>query len=281
MLTYVDVSHSDDDREDHPDVVAGFEALGFERVGRVLSQPAMPFEELAASFAEPDASAFMAHTTVPTPVLRSPGGDAFVDVSWFWDGPSVRLRTRLLDGSLAETLLRWVRQPEPRPGAATLGQRLLGDTDARMTLGNDPAGGRSIRVIPDPSPAALAAEHERHVREYAAARQARPARHEELHQWMSIAEEAYAAELDTVKLAVADRLTPIGFIRVAHAVAWLLCVVLVGGVGAVRADERLVWIAVGAGILGAASILGVERLARSLGHGAGRTDGPVHDDQLG
>lgn len=194
MIEYVDATHDPDDRVDYPEIVRVFLDLGFEQVGRVLAQPVHGSMEDAAAMWGDMADETLEHMTVPTPVLRSPDRTAFAEVSWFFGSPSVRIRTRLQDGSMAETLRRWDRPPPVVPAMAEFWKAV--DTDREMTKAHNPRGGRSILVVPDATPPVLWDRHRRHVWEYAAARSTEPMPHEDLddHLAMSRAGFEHAAE---------------------------------------------------------------------------------------
>ena len=100
------------DEVHHPGVVAELEALGFERVGRLGMdlEPAV-WQEMLAEYSPSDADVMAAAERVPAVVLVSPDGDAYVDVDWFWGGPSVRFRTELTNHRVLETQLQWRELP--------------------------------------------------------------------------------------------------------------------------------------------------------------------------
>lgn len=178
VIEYVDVTNDPDDRVDYPEIVRVFLDLGFEQVGRVLARPVDgTFEEMAAGYGYL-ADEALEHMTVPTPVLRSPDGTAFAEVSWFFGSPSVRIRTRLRDGSMAETLRRWDNPPPVISEMAEFWKAI--DIDRQMSRAHNPMGGRSILVVPDATATILWGEHRRHVWEYASARSTEPGRHETL-----------------------------------------------------------------------------------------------------
>lgn len=177
MLEYQDATDHPDHRVDYPEYVEGFEALGFERVGRVLAVLSEgSLEDLADGFGD-QAVEFIEHATIPTPILRSPDRAAFTEVSWFWDSPSVRIRTTLDDGSLVETLRRWEVPPPAGPMAEYW--RII-DIDQKMTASHNPTGGRSIEVVAECTPAQQWQRHSAHVARCAATRGAQPIDHADL-----------------------------------------------------------------------------------------------------
>ena len=178
MIEYVDVTNDPDDRVDYPEIVRVFLDLGFQQVGRVLARPTDgTLEEVAAGFGDL-ADETLEHMTVPTPVLRSPDGMAFAEVSWFFGSPSVRIRTRLEDGSMAETLRRWDSPPPVISAMAGFWKTI--DIDQEMSKAHNPRGGRSILVVPNATATILWDQHRQHVWEYASARSTEPVRHETL-----------------------------------------------------------------------------------------------------
>lgn len=189
LLQYVDASDSTDLRVDFPEVVDELEGLGFAPVGRVLLDVGL-FEakKIADDYLPEDHDAFLAHWDVPMPVLASPDGTAFADVSWWWGGPSVRIRTELTDGSMAETRRTWDNKPALPRLLRFLWRRY--DIEREMMRASVPPRGRSTRIRSGPDVAALWEAHEEHVADYGRSRGATPVRHEALETYLRIATQA-------------------------------------------------------------------------------------------
>ena len=97
----------------YPEVVAGFEALGFRRVGGLLADLTdAEVEDMVGRYA-PDVQAELRRSArIPETVLAAPDASAFLGVDWFYGQPSVRLRSLLVDGRLVETQRAWDRMPD-------------------------------------------------------------------------------------------------------------------------------------------------------------------------
>ncbi len=234
MLEYLDASDSPDERIDYPEYVRGFEQLGFDIIGRIIAVPTEGTnEELASGFGD-RASEFLEHMTIPTPVLRAPDRSAFVEVSWFWESPSIRIRTTLDDGSLVETLRRW---EVPPPTGPMSGYWRTADIDVTMTRQNNPAGGRSVEVIAECDPAEQWKHHRDHVARYAAQRNARPIDHWDLEgsiaQLRSTFEHSLAVERGYVRTwkPLVLGYAGIGFAAITVLVAWSFILSAKGGNG--------------------------------------------------
>ena len=143
---------------------------------------------MVASYRPEDRAAFLEHFDIPMPVLASRDGTAYADVSWWWGGPSVRIRTELSDGSLVETNRRWDNEPGlPRP------LRILWrpfNTDREMRRASVPAKGRSIEIRQGPDTAALWQAHRDHIARYSTHRGASAVSHRDLETYIRIATEA-------------------------------------------------------------------------------------------
>lgn len=115
MVTYFPAADATDEAPDelhYPEIVERLESLGFLRVGRIrLAVPPTDWQQLLASYLPPDAAALAAHERIPGTVLVAPDGDAYVDVDWFYDSPSIRFRTLLGDGTVVETQRAWDNDP--------------------------------------------------------------------------------------------------------------------------------------------------------------------------
>ncbi|HSV39843.1 MAG TPA: hypothetical protein VLI04_13885 [Nocardioidaceae bacterium] len=96
----------------YPELVAQLERLGFERVGRVrLDVPVEEWQQLLSQYTHHDAEVMVAHEAIPSVVLVAPEGDAYVEVDWFYDSPSIRFRTLLQDQTIVETQRAWNHDP--------------------------------------------------------------------------------------------------------------------------------------------------------------------------
>lgn len=176
MMDYQDATDHPDQRVDYPEIVCGFEDIGFSSVGRILAVPSDgTLEDLGAGWDDRSAI-FMEHATIPTPILRAPDRSTFVEVSWFWDSPAVRLRTTLQDGSLVETLRRWEVAPQRMQGEATKPVNI----DHTMTACHNPLGGRSVSVLAGSTPEQLWQHHQEHVARYSVSRRSFPTDHGDL-----------------------------------------------------------------------------------------------------
>jgi hypothetical protein len=169
LARLIDVTDSEDQRVDYPEIVEEFLDMGFTRLGRVVLVPAEGTHEDTAADYEPALEAkYLAHCDVPTPILRAPDGTAFVEVSWFWDGPSVRMRTELADGSAVETNRRWENPPGLPTQLTRYWKRF--DIDKDMIKRSAPHAGRSIEIVSTRDSADQWRHHQQHVERYASRR---------------------------------------------------------------------------------------------------------------
>ena len=169
IASFIDATDSADERVDYPEIVEEFLAMGFTQVGRLLLTPTEgTHEDTAADYESEQGAAYLAHCDIPTPMLWAPDGSAFVDVSWFWDSPSVRIRTELADGSVVETNRRWGNPPALPRQLAKYWKRF--DIDRDMAKRSTPRSGRSIEIAATHDSAAQWRQHQRHVERYAASR---------------------------------------------------------------------------------------------------------------
>ena len=190
MIEYIDATGETDAPVLFPERVDEFLSLGFDLVGRYRGEPTEgSLEDLAAGYGE-RAGEFLENAPIPTPVLRSPGGDAFAEVGWWWGTPALQIRTMLQDGSLVQSARRW-DEPPPMPDGLRTYWRTV-DIDEEMTRSHNPPGGRSIEIVADCSPTELWAHHVEHVHRYAHERRASPARHDDVADALAIAERAFA-----------------------------------------------------------------------------------------
>jgi hypothetical protein len=112
-------------------------------------------------------------------VLVAPDGSAFAGVDTFGEAAMLRLRTELDDASIVETV--GVQQEgaiRPRRG----------DPFASMT--SAATEDHSIRLVRDPSPAVVTAEHRYHVLAVVTERGAQPVRHSDRDQALRLATRA-------------------------------------------------------------------------------------------
>lgn len=191
MIRYVDATDSPDERIDYPEIVAELLDLGFEKVGRVLAEPTEgTYEDIVATYDPSQARDFLDHCDVPATVLRAPDGTAFVDIAWFWDSPSVRFRTELADGAVAETHRRWTF----RPGLPLILEEHWTnfDIDADMMKRSTPGTGRSTVVIKTNSARDQWALHREHVAAYTTARSTTGLQHRELNHYIYMSERLFA-----------------------------------------------------------------------------------------
>lgn len=188
MIRYVDATDDPDGRAAYPEYVDALKSIGFLQVGRYLAHPTdQTIEELAAGYGDM-ADVFLEWAAIPTPVLRSTDRSAFAEVSWFWGSPSVRIRTTLDDGALVETVRRWDRPPNLGEMTQYWGEA---DIDQEMTREHNPAGGRSVLVVPNCRPREQWERHREHVAEYATQRGASPIDHDALETALAIARDGF------------------------------------------------------------------------------------------
>ena len=129
---------------------------------------------------------------MPTPILASPDGTAFADVSWFWDSPSIRIRSLLEDGSLVETLRLWDHSPGLPQALQSFRQNL--ELYREMTRASTPDRGRSIQVVPDAGPAEMWQAHQRHLTWMSGRRGSAPIGHDSMKQVLALTESAFDHE---------------------------------------------------------------------------------------
>lgn len=155
-----------------PEVVEGFEALGFRRIGRLERVYPGGVEAAAGVFAEEHREAFREQKSVPMVVLASENGDAFVLVDWWWGMPDVRIRTPMLDGSVVETRRAWDRPPVVARAAERAASRW--NMAEEQVISSAPTGGRSVALATG-TPADLWARHRERVAALGHERGTRPA----------------------------------------------------------------------------------------------------------
>jgi len=155
-----------------PEVVGGFEALGFRRIGRLERVYPGGVEAAAGVFAEEHRESFREQKSVPMVVLASENSDAFVLVDWWWGMPDVRIRTPMLDGSVVETRRAWDRPPVVARAAERGASRW--HMAEEQVISSAPAGGRSIALATG-TPSDLWARHGERVAAWGHERGTRPA----------------------------------------------------------------------------------------------------------
>jgi hypothetical protein len=144
----------------YPELVEGFEALGFSRIGGLLLRFSDPseLEELIEAHPEHVRDEFRESARTPETVLAAQDSSAFVGVDWFYRQPSVVLRSLLADGTLVETQRGWDHLPVPvtamEPYVRRLRLRPEQDRSAR---------GRHFTIVPGASPADLWDAHRREL----------------------------------------------------------------------------------------------------------------------
>ena len=201
LVRYRDATDDPDQRVDYPSVVAEFTALGFVQVGRIVAEPIDgTYEDLAESFPPEQRELFLEHATVPTPLLTPPDRSAWVEVSWFWGSPSVRIRSELSDGSLVETNRRWRHQPAVPSELARYWRHTNIDRD--MAKGSVPSRGRSIVISDAADGEEQWREHRRHVEAYAAKRGAGVVTTTTVDRCVEINERAFAHDVATERKTV-------------------------------------------------------------------------------
>ena len=141
---FVDATSSDARPTPFPEVVAGFEALGFGVVGRIGRRRPEDLWREAAAYPKERRLEYCEQRAVPSVVLASPDGSAFVVVAWWWGMPDVRIRTALDDGSVVETLRAWDRDPVWPSGRRAIHRH--GDLREEQLMFNVPDGGRVVTL---------------------------------------------------------------------------------------------------------------------------------------
>lgn len=144
----------------HPEWVQAFEQLGFRVVGRASAVPDPGgIDALVDGYADTYQRQVRDAEQLPAVVLAAPDSSAYAEVHWFWDGPSVRLRTVTAYGQLVETHLAW-RQVPPWPLKA---DGIVRHLDVRSEQVLAACRGRDIVALPDADAAALWAAHQARV----------------------------------------------------------------------------------------------------------------------
>jgi hypothetical protein len=165
----------------HPEDVEAWEALGFRVLGRFATLQSASRQDLVYGRAERQRLSDWRLRPAAT-VLAAPDGSAYVTVDVFGDAPLSRMRTELDDGSIVETIgMQEAGALRPRGG----GNPLAGFTSAATA-------DHPIRLIADPTPAAIAAAHGDHVATVSALRGARSLRHDQRDHALRVATRAVA-----------------------------------------------------------------------------------------
>ena len=150
----------------HPEQVAALEALGFRALGRFATLTRPSRDDAAYAARERARLDEWRHRPAAT-VLVAPDGSAFAGVDTLGDARMLRLRTELDDGSVVETV------GLERAGA--LLPRFRRDPLATFKAVRTPD--HAVRLVEDPSPDTVIAEHADHVTATAERRGAQPVRH--------------------------------------------------------------------------------------------------------
>ena len=228
----------------YPEVVAGFEALGFRRVGGLLADLTdEQVEDLVSSY-EPDLQPEVrrsAHT--PESVLAAPDGSAFVGVDWFFGMPSVRIRALLADGRLVETQRAWDRMPDQVRERAPYVARLRLRPEQDRT-----APGRLVTLVQEADPVALWTAHQEAV----AHADETPVRHLTIQQAQALWRLCFlhdarielrvgpASKVALLGLQVVGLTLVAAFVLLGHP-AWAVATGLVAGALALVLAYRLTW----------------------------------------
>lgn len=145
----------------YPELVQAYRDLGLLAGGCVvLDSGEHGIGPLAAQFDIETERSFLFEDERPVPILMSPDSTVTVEVSEFFGGPSVRMRTVLVNGALVETLRRWDAVP-PWPTSLERARRHV-RVEHEMTRASTLPGGRSIEIA-DGLPDQLLAAHQDHV----------------------------------------------------------------------------------------------------------------------
>ncbi|GAA2739852.1 hypothetical protein GCM10009867_37600 [Pedococcus aerophilus] len=144
----------------HPELVEELEGLGLLPAGcLVLDNGNDPSLAWTASYDEDASRYFLENTERPEPILVTPCATVAVEVSDWYGGASMRVRTLMADGALVETKLRWPCMP-PWPRKM---QRAVRLTTLETEMTRHAASGRSV-LVADGTPAQVLARHRDHVR---------------------------------------------------------------------------------------------------------------------
>lgn len=177
-----------------PDLVRGFEDLGFVRLGRMARVSVPGLHVQAKHYPEPHRRTFIEMKTIPLTVLAAPDGSAFVLVDWWWGMPEVRVRTALTTGAVVETRRTWDAPPVwPSIEAKVSKTYVLHEEQCQWA-----ARGRDIRVAGG-GPAELWHAHQVHVAAYLATHHGMPDAHREMPQAVKLSDRVAIHDIRTVR----------------------------------------------------------------------------------
>jgi hypothetical protein len=150
----------------HPDHVAAMEARGFRVLGRFATLARPSQNDMAYGRQQRTRLEDWRQRTAATAMV-APDGTSFAGVDTFGEARMLRLRSELDDGSVVETVgVERDGVLMPRFGRDPLESFKLVATPDHF-----------VRLIEDPTPDAVIAEHQAHVTDAAAIRGAEPVRH--------------------------------------------------------------------------------------------------------
>ena len=159
-IEYDDVTGRNDVPEPaYPDIVAGFEAIGYRQVARVRQLPREGLDAFVEDYAAEERDMLREGMARPGVVLVSPDGLVMVEVAWFYGFPTVTASTRMADGSLVETQRRWDDVP-PWPQKA---ERLRRRASISGEMRRAQTRGRRIHDVVTDDPEELDEAHRAHV----------------------------------------------------------------------------------------------------------------------
>jgi hypothetical protein len=159
-IVYDDVTGRDDVPEPaYPEIVAGYEALGYRQVARVLGLPREGMDEFLEDYAAEHQDMLREGMGRPGVVLVSPDGLVMLEVAWFYGFPTVTASTQMADGSLVETQRRWDDVPPWPQRAEKLRRRATISGEMRRAQ----TRGRRIHDVVSDDPEELDEAHRAHV----------------------------------------------------------------------------------------------------------------------
>lgn len=193
-ITYRDVTSVAPAITHFPEWVVALENLGFVRLGRVqgVVDPG-GIEALASDYRPEDLEQLIAAERVPAVVLAAADGSSFVDVDWFWGGPSVRFRTLTTDGRLVSTCRAWEHMPA-WPVKLRYAERFRSLAQEQRLWA---VRGRSLEIVADADAAVLWERHRAHLARLAAV----PEPHDTLAGYIRISERTFTHEQRTADRA--------------------------------------------------------------------------------
>jgi hypothetical protein len=143
----------------HLDVVAGYEAIGYRQVARILGSARGGIDAFVRDYSDEHRDALRVGLSLPSVLLLSADDLVLVHVAWFYGFPAVIASTGMADGSLVETHRRWDDVPPWPKRAERVRRRARLDGEMRRPESR----GRSIHVVEGDDPASLDAAHRGHV----------------------------------------------------------------------------------------------------------------------